>query len=316
MYVKKVRRINSPPRRLPRRRGPVLWYARERPPRGLSVSEGAANEQASAMTDSIFENQLLMERDDCAPWMIPRAPPGILGTRPGAIAHPLQSCILSDPVIAQLASALPRYPISGWRQLYATQAHGFSLSSLYKQTDACGPSIIAVLTMQGDVFGAFLADGIRRPQPFQAFYGEGESFLYSVGGSSSSDSQQGGGEVIGVADVRIYGWARTNYNFCYSSRTSISIGGGDGEVGLYLEDTLTCGSTGPSQTFGNPALCRPQCFGGDGGEPMDTDALPSPSGMRSEDFEVAQVEVWGVDPAALKRAHKEAAAAASRPLKW
>ena len=49
---------------------------------------------------------------------------------------------------------------------------------------------------------------------------------------------------------------------------------------------------------------------------MDTDALPSPSGMCSEDFEVAQVEVWGVDPAALKRAHKEAAAAASRPLKW
>ena len=270
------------------------------------------------MADSIFENQLLMERDDCAPWMIaPGAPPGILGTRPGAIAHPLQSCILSEPVIAHLASALPRYPISGWRQLYATQAHGFSLSSLYKQTDACGPSIIAVLTMQGDVFGAFLADGIRRPQPFQAFYGEGESFLYSVGGSSSSgDSQQGGGEVIGVADVRIYAWARTNYNFCYSSRTSISIGGGDGEVGLYLEDTLTCGSTGPSQTFGNPALCRPQCFGGDGGEPMDTDALRSPSGMRSEDFEVAQVEVWGVDPAALKRAHKEAAATASRPLRW
>ena len=132
------------------------------------------------------------------------------------------------------------------------------------------------------------------------------------GSSSSSDSQQGGGQVIGVADVRIYAWARTNFNFCYSSRTSISIGGGDGEVGLYLEDTLTCGSTGPSQTFGNPALCRPQCFGGDGGEPMDTDALPSPSGMRSEDFEVAQVEVWGVDPAALKRAHKEAAAAASR----
>lgn len=283
------------------------------------TSEGAANEQLSAMTDSIFENELMMERDDCAPWSetIAHAPPGILGTRPGAIAHPLQSCILSDSAIAHLASALPPYPISGWRQLYATQAHGFSLNSLYKQTNGSGASILAVLTMQGDVFGAYLADGIRRPQPFQAFYGEGESFLYSVGeSSSSSQSQQGGGEAAGVADVRIYAWTGNNFNFCFSARTGISIGGGDGEAGLYLEDTLTCGSTGPSQTFGNPVLCRPQCFGGDGGEPMDTDGLRSPSGIGSEGFEVAQVEVWGVDPAALKRAREQAAAAASKPLRW
>ena len=294
-------------------------YARGERARPALSSEGTANEQVSAMTDSIFEHGLMIERDDCAPWSetIAHAPPGILGTRPGAIAHPLQSCILSDSVIAHLASALPPYPISGWRQLYATQAHGFSLNSLYKRTDGSGASILAVLTMQGDVFGAYLADGIRRPQPFQAFYGEGESFLYSVGeSSSSSDSQQGGGEAAGGAQVRIYAWTGNNFNFCFSARNGISIGGGDGEAGLCLDDTLTCGSTGPSQTFGNPVLCRPQCFRGDGGEPMDTDGLRSPSGMGSEGFEVAQVEVWGVDPAALKRAREQAAAAASKPLRW
>ena len=282
-------------------------------PGGALSSEGTTDEQVSAMTDSIFETELMMERDDCAPKTIAhQAPPGILGTRPGAIAHPLQSCILSDPVIAHLASALPPYPISGWRQLYATQAHGFSLNSLYKHTGGSGASILAVLTMQGDVFGAYLADGIRRPQPFQAFYGEGESFLFSVdGSSSSSDGQQGDGEA-----TRIYAWTRKNFNFCFSARNYISIGGGDGEAGLCLDDTLTCGSTGPSQTFGNPVLCRRQCFGGDGGEPMDTDGLRSPSGMGSEGFEVAQVEVWGVDPAALKRAREQAAAAASTPLRW
>ena len=262
------------------------------------------------MTDGIFENQLMMERDDRAPWseMFARAPPGILGTRPGAIAHPLQSCILSDPVIARLVSALPSYPISGWRQLYATQAHGFSLSSLYKQAGGSGASIITVLTMQGDVFGAFLADGIRKPQPFQVFYGESESFLFSVGRSCSSSA-----EATGDADVHIYAWTGDNFNFCFSATTGISIGGGDGETGLYLEDTLTCGSTGPCQTFGNPVLCPPQCAEG---EPMDTDALPSPSSMGSEGFEVAQVEVWGVNPEALKRAREQAAAAASKPLKW
>ena len=257
------------------------------------------------MTDSIFEDELMMERDFVAE-QNEQMPPGILGTRPGAMAHPLQSCILSDPVIGRLASALPPYPISGWRKLYSTEAHGFSLNSLYERADGCGASIIAVLTMQGDMFGAFLADGIRRPQPNQFFYGEGASFLFSVGGGSSSS----GGEALGDGDVRIYAWTGDNFLFCFSAPTSISIGGGDGEAGLYLEDTLTCGCTGPSETFGNPVLCPKQCIDG---ERMDV--MRSPSSTDSEEFEVAQVEVWGVDPTALSRAREQAAAAASLPFK-
>ena len=99
----------------------------------------------------------MMERDYVAEQTQQQMPPGILGTRPGAIPHPMQSFILSDPVIDRLASALPPYPISGWRQLFSTEAHGFSLNSLYGQADGSGASILAVLTMQGDVFGAFLA---------------------------------------------------------------------------------------------------------------------------------------------------------------
>ena len=248
------------------------------------------------MTDSIFEDELMMERDYEAEQR-EQMPPGILGTRPGAMAHPLQSCILSDTVIGHLASALPPYPISGWRQLFSTEAHGFSLNSLYGQADGSGASILAVLTMQGDVFGAFLADGIRRPQPNQFFYGEGESFLFSGGAEGSSD-------------VRIYAWTGDNFLFCFSAPTSISIGGGDGEAGLYLEDTLTCGSTGPCETFGNPVLCPNQCIDG---ERMDV--MRSPTSMNAEEFEVAQVEVWGIDPTALKRARDQAATAASLPFR-
>ena len=227
----------------------IVYRARGERARAALSSEGTANEQVSAMTDSIFEHELMMERDDCAPWSetIAHAPPGILGRVPGAIVHPLQSCILSDSVIAQLASALPPYPISGWRQLYSTEAHGFSLNTLYEQADGSGASILAVLTMQGNVFGAFLADGIRKPQPNQFFYGEGESFLFSVD----------------PTDVRHYAWTGDNFLFCFSAPTSISIGGGDGEAGLYLEDTLTCGSTGPCETFGNPVLCPNQCIDGE-----------------------------------------------------
>ena len=189
------------------------------------------------MADSMFEDSMMMERDYVAEQTQQQMPPGILGTRPGAIPHPMQSFILSDPVIDRLASALPPYPISGWRQLYSTEAHGFSLNTLYERADGSGASILAVLTMQGNVFGAFLADGIRKPQPNQFFYGEGESFLFSVD----------------PTDVRHYAWTGDNFLFCFSAPTSISIGGGDGEAGLYLEDTLTRGSTGPLALVGTKA---------------------------------------------------------------
>ena len=248
------------------------------------------------MADSMFEDSMMVERDYQAEQAQQQIlmPPGILGTRPGAIPHPMQSFILSDPVIDRLASALPPYPISGWRQLYSTEAHGFSLNTLYERADGSGASILAVLTMQGNVFGAFLADGIRKPQPNQFFYGEGESFLFSVD----------------PTDVRQYAWTGDNFLFCFSAPTSISIGGGDGEAGLYLEDTLTCGSTGPCETFGNPVLCPNQCIDG---ERMDV--MRSPTSMNAEEFEVAQVEVWGIDPTALKRARDQAATAASLPFK-
>ena len=56
----------------------------------------------------------------------------------------------------------------------------------------------------------------------------------------------------------MYHWTGENFLFCFSSPSSISIGGGNGAAGLYLEDTLAHGSTGPTETFANPVLCPPQ----------------------------------------------------------
>ena len=145
------------------------------------------------MADNMFEDIMMMEQDYQEQQAQQSMPPGILGTRPGAIPHPMQSFILSDDVIDRLSSALPRYPINGWCQLYSTEAHGFSLNTLYERADGSGASILAVLTMQGNVFGAFLADGIRKPQPNQFFYGEGESFLFSV---DPPDVQPNGGSAV------------------------------------------------------------------------------------------------------------------------
>jgi len=194
--------------------------------------------------------------------------------------------------------------------------------------------VIAVRTTRGDVLGALLADGIRQPQPGQFFYGTGESFLFSVSnaegessaedGSSAGSSAQsifegdaapqsgydasgspytidteseGSAEVppeatgkAGRTDVRVYHWTGENFLFCFSSPSSISIGGGNGAAGLYLEDTLAHGSTGPTETFANPVLCPPQAGGGE------------PAECETQRFAIAQLEVWGVDPSALRNA--------------
>jgi len=275
----------------------------------------------------------ILTRESEAP--APCSPPSLVkGPSVGPYVT-IESTVLSDPVLARLASAMPkRFASTEWHLLYSTQAHGFSLGTLYKRVHERGAVVIAVRTTRGDVLGALLADGIRQPQPGQFFYGTGESFLFSVSspegessaecGSSAESSarsifegdagpQSGyaasgsldafdtesegaeeappdGAGKTGRTDVRVYHWTGENFLFCFSSPSSISIGGGNGAAGLYLEDTLAHGSTGPTETFANPVLCPPQAGGG---EPVECE---------TQRFAIARLEVWGVDPSALRNA--------------
>ena len=269
--------------------------------------------------------------------------------RDGSAAQPVQSCILSDAVIGRLALAMPKQrtrPV--WRQLYSPctiPETVFSLSELYKQAAGSGACIVAVRTKRGDVLGAYLSDGIRKPQPGQFFYGTESSFLFSVVGGSSQDAGSsdagssdagveagtGGGDAFwhdgGVSwedeaggatdtDVRVYSWTGDNFLFCFSSPSSISIGGGDGSVGLYLEDSLLHGSSGPTETFANPPLCRPQQKAAGTGWPLQADADRSEpvADAGSERFEIAQLEVWGVEPIRLSLKNAAAATASDLPM--
>ena len=271
--------------------------------------------------------------------------------RDGSAVHPVQSCILSDAAIGRLALAMPKQrtrPV--WRQLYSPctiPETVFSLGELYKQAGGSGACVVAVRTKRGDVLGAYLSDGIRKPQPGQFFYGTESSFLFSVGGSSqdagssdagSSDASveagTGGGDAFwhdgGVsregeagdatdADVRVYSWTGDNFLFCFSSPSSISIGGGEGSVGLYLEDSLLRGSSGPTETFANPPLCPPQKKAAGAGWPLQADAdrsepVVADAATGSEQFEIAQLEVWGVEPIRISLKNSAAAAASAVPM--
>ena len=97
--------------------------------------------------------------------------------------------------------------------------------------------------------------------PQSGYDASGSPYTIDTESEGSAEAPPEATGKAGRTDVRVYHWTGENFLFCFSSPSSISIGGGNGAAGLYLEDTLAHGSTGPTETFANPVLCPPQAGG-------------------------------------------------------
>ncbi|KAF7799183.1 hypothetical protein EIP86_010414 [Pleurotus ostreatoroseus] len=110
------------------------------------------------------------------------------------------------------------------------------------------------------VFGAWMGEGIKMSKG--SYYGSGESFLWRI----TPDNQ-----------LRVFKWSGKNDYVALCESEYISFGGGDGHYGLYLDDTLSDGSSARCPTFDNEPLCSPG--------PRQGEAIT---------FECVGLEVWGV----------------------
>ena len=54
--------------------------------------------------------------------------------------------------------------------------------------------------------------------------------------------------------VACFPWTGANNYFMMCSESSIAMGGGGGSFGFFLDDDFSRGSSGPSETYGNPPL--------------------------------------------------------------
>tara|TARA_B110001469_G_C9576543_1_gene285914 strand:- start:308 stop:760 length:453 start_codon:yes stop_codon:yes gene_type:complete len=71
--------------------------------------------------------------------LAPCSPPSLVKGPSGGPYVAIRSTVLSDPVLARLASAMPkRFASTEWHLLYSTQAHGLSLGTLYKRVHERG----------------------------------------------------------------------------------------------------------------------------------------------------------------------------------
>ncbi|TRM61208.1 TLD-domain-containing protein [Schizophyllum amplum] len=174
--------------------------------------------------------------------------------------------------------ALARLPRS-WSLLYSLDQHGISLATLYRKCEAAldtrrtsgsnTGALVVIKDSAGTVFGAWLGDGIR-PSKGQGFYGGGESFLWK---------KTDGGK------CRVFRWTGKNDYVTLCEPEYISFGGGDGQYGIWLDESLFDGSSARCPTFDNDPLCSPGA---------------KKAGLCSSSASGSRCGVWGPEAANMK----------------
>nr|XP_023856023.1 nuclear receptor coactivator 7 isoform X2 [Salvelinus alpinus] len=163
------------------------------------------------------------------------------------------STLLQDTHIEKLACRLPArvqgYP---WRLAYSTAEHGTSLKTLYRSLlDVDSPVLLVIKDMDNQLFGGYSTHPFRVSDHC---YGTGETFLFSF-----------------CPEIKMYCWTGENSYFVKGNIDSLQMGGGGGQIGLWVDADLYHGTTSSCATFHNQPL--------------------SPR----KDFTIHSVEVWAFE---------------------
>ncbi|KAL0967517.1 hypothetical protein UPYG_G00253250 [Umbra pygmaea] len=152
------------------------------------------------------------------------------------------SALLQDTHIEKLACRLPArvqgYP---WRLAYSTAEHGTSLKTLYRSLqEVDSPVLLVIKDMDNQLFGGYSTDPFRVSE---YCYGTGETFLFSF-----------------CPEIQVYRWTGQNSYFVKGNIDSLQMGGGGGQIGLWLDADLYHGTTSSCATFHNQALSTQKDF--------------------------------------------------------
>ncbi|XP_069014384.1 nuclear receptor coactivator 7 [Embiotoca jacksoni] len=152
------------------------------------------------------------------------------------------SDVMQDTHIEKLACRLPaRVQGYHWRLAYSTVKHGTSLKTLYRNlADVDSPVLLVIKDMDNQVFGAFSTHPFRVSEHC---YGTGETFLYCF-----------------CPEIKVYRWTGENSYFVKGNTDSLQMGGGGGQLGLWLDAELYRGTTTKCATFNNQPLSSQQDF--------------------------------------------------------
>lgn len=216
----------------------------------------------------------------------------ILGTSANDIdCHPH---VLSPPLMETLQNFFP-FAVSEqnfWLK-YSLVRDGASLSSLLQHIRGSKHTLIAIETVEGEVFGSFTSAPWRKGCNY---YGNGESFLWRMRRSRSEKDKRY--SVLDQAklesEVDVFYWTGSNDYVQYCTNDILAIGGGSikqddrddsppltptgkaAGFGLAINSDLLRGTSSSCATFLSPPLSKSHDNGGT--------------------FEILNIEVWTLTP--------------------
>lgn len=228
----------------------------------------------------------------------------ILGTSADDVSA--QPHVLSPPLMESLQSFLP-FAISEQNFLlkFSMVRDGASLHTLLQNVRGAKYTILALETLDGEVFGSFTSEAWRKNWNY---YGTGESFLWKMRRTRKNPSHSIIDQAQLESELDVYHWTGRNNFVQLCTNNRIALGGSsttgtgdlssydnydddkaptingtleednneDGGFGLAIEDDLLHGSTVSSATFGNPSL--------------------SSTHSKGELFEIVNLELWTLTP--------------------
>lgn len=198
--------------------------------------------------------------------------------------------------------------VDEWNLTYSLEQNGVSLATLYDKSDDYrgkrGGFVLVIRDGNGGVFGAYLSDA---PHPASHFYGTGECFLWrahtlpsiptlsslplppsadttnaqrmttlahtknsnSLSPPISEQGSRSGTTTPEGIRFKAFPYSGVNDYMIFCEQGYLSVGGGDGHYGLWLDDNLDKGVSNSCPTFGN--------------EPLSDEGIK---------FEVLGVELW------------------------
>ncbi|KAI9643216.1 oxidation resistance protein 1 [Ciborinia camelliae] len=189
-----------------------------------------------------------------------------------------------------------------WNLVYSLEQDGVSLGTLYKKCDELrglrNGFVLVVRDGEGGLFGAYLTEA---PHPAPHYFGTGECFLWRATllssplanlppPPSSNTTHLPRSTTIGAHHLprsllpsksgsstperirfKAFPYSGINDYMMLCETGFLSIGGGDGHYGLWLDDTFEKGVSSSCPTFGN--------------EPLSEEG---------EKFDILGVEVWSI----------------------
>ena len=193
--------------------------------------------------------------------------------------------VLSPPIMNTLRTYLPFSVAEDnfWLK-FALARDGANLKTLYNSIRQSSPTILAIETSHGEVFGAFTSSPWRK---HANFYGSCEAFLWRTKHSRFSPTQSAKEQVQLESEVDCFKWSHANRNVQFSSQAKLMVGGGlpdkeeeenclwvnsgnqDWGMGIIIESDLFQGTSSPCVTFQSPCLS-----------------------LGGETFEARNIEVW------------------------